>query len=133
MFFFFFFLMIRRPPRSTLFPYTTLFRSIPRVGRSKEDFAIVGSEPELQSSVDSARLHVGLPNFSPIIGIEPEQPSVLVARNHDVAPFPSVELHVPDELGLLAKSHVRPDGGQTAVLCVADWDGKEGEIGRAHV
>src|SRR3712207_8688932 len=26
----FFFLMIRRPPRSTLFPYTTLFRSTPR-------------------------------------------------------------------------------------------------------
>src|SRR3712207_7652613 len=31
MLFFFFFLMIRRPPRSTLFPYTTLFRS--REGR----------------------------------------------------------------------------------------------------
>src|SRR6266704_4308889 len=32
--FFFFFLMIRRPPRSTLFPYTTLFRSArrPRLG-----------------------------------------------------------------------------------------------------
>src|SRR2546429_7085779 len=34
---FFFFLMIRRPPRSTLFPYTTLFRSgvraAPRPGR----------------------------------------------------------------------------------------------------
>src|SRR2546430_15883258 len=30
-FFFFFFLMIRRPPRSTLFPYTTLFRSHQRV------------------------------------------------------------------------------------------------------
>src|SRR2546430_7394543 len=28
-FFLFFFLMIRRPPRSTLFPYTTLFRSSP--------------------------------------------------------------------------------------------------------
>src|SRR5215471_20741115 len=28
--FVFFFLMIRRPPRSTLFPYTTLFRSCPR-------------------------------------------------------------------------------------------------------
>src|SRR3712207_8484813 len=27
MFYIFFFLMIRRPPRSTLFPYTTLFRS----------------------------------------------------------------------------------------------------------
>src|SRR2546430_7324788 len=28
---FFFFLMIRRPPRSTLFPYTTLFRSVRRL------------------------------------------------------------------------------------------------------
>ena len=27
-YYFFFFLMIRRPPRSTLFPYTTLFRSV---------------------------------------------------------------------------------------------------------
>src|SRR2546422_5543617 len=27
-YYFFFFLMIRRPPRSTLFPYTTLFRSL---------------------------------------------------------------------------------------------------------
>src|SRR6266536_4549005 len=30
---FFFFLMIRRPPRSTLFPYTTLFRSFSGCGR----------------------------------------------------------------------------------------------------
>src|SRR5690242_21431302 len=29
---FFFFLMIRRPPRSTLFPYTTLFRSVTGIG-----------------------------------------------------------------------------------------------------
>src|SRR6266481_2980671 len=33
-FFFFFFLMIRRPPRSTLFPYTTLFRSCRRGPRA---------------------------------------------------------------------------------------------------
>src|SRR2546430_11585240 len=31
--FFVFFLMIRRPPRSTLFPYTTLFRSVMGAGR----------------------------------------------------------------------------------------------------
>src|SRR5256885_14388902 len=31
-FFFFFFLIIRRPPRSPLFPYTTLFRSVICVG-----------------------------------------------------------------------------------------------------
>src|SRR4030043_829695 len=36
--FFFFFLMIRRPPRSTLFPYTTLFRSPgPSALRSRRD------------------------------------------------------------------------------------------------
>src|SRR3989441_9092575 len=41
LFHFFFFLMIRRPPRSTLFPYTTLFRSLHRVqhdrGRAPRD------------------------------------------------------------------------------------------------
>src|SRR5580693_7582304 len=35
-FFFFFFLMIRRPPRSTLFPYTTLFRSDGRTARPRD-------------------------------------------------------------------------------------------------
>src|SRR2546425_8635369 len=37
---FFFFLMIRRPPRSTLFPYTTLFRSRDEAGpfKSLQDF-----------------------------------------------------------------------------------------------
>src|SRR2546429_9819408 len=33
--FFFFFLMIRRPPRSTLFPYTTLFRSRIVIGHTR--------------------------------------------------------------------------------------------------
>src|SRR2546429_8694381 len=32
---FFFFLMIRRPPRSTLFPYTTLFRSLRGAGTER--------------------------------------------------------------------------------------------------
>src|SRR5258707_6916542 len=40
-FFFFFFLMIRRPPRSTLFPYTTLFRS---GGVAGEHFGLPGKE-----------------------------------------------------------------------------------------
>src|SRR3989441_4361754 len=44
---FFFFLMIRRPPRSTLFPYTTLFRSRSRRGR-----------PHGRSSTTSARCSV---------------------------------------------------------------------------
>src|SRR3712207_8090208 len=44
----FFFLMIRRPPRSTLFPYTTLFRSLPSVSanalRSPDAFNVIGDQ-----------------------------------------------------------------------------------------
>src|SRR5688572_32183533 len=39
-FYFFFFLMIRRPPRSTLFPYTTLFRSLNTIIKFSSDFFI---------------------------------------------------------------------------------------------
>src|SRR2546428_12693954 len=46
---FFFFLMIRRPPRSTLFPYTTLFRSIVRA-KLESAVAVLGSAtPSLES------------------------------------------------------------------------------------
>src|SRR3712207_7111533 len=38
----FFFLMIRRPPRSTLFPYTTLFRS----GRDAAGLRLTPSDPD---------------------------------------------------------------------------------------
>src|SRR3712207_7099750 len=47
--FFFFFLMIRRPPRSTLFPYTTLFRS-PEEGVPQAD-AIVRAVAGLASAL----------------------------------------------------------------------------------
>src|SRR3712207_8348409 len=36
-----FFLMLRRPPRSTLFPYTTLFRSLEQVTRMLEEAGLV--------------------------------------------------------------------------------------------
>src|SRR5260221_4912109 len=36
----FFFLMIRRPPRSTLFPYTTLFRSVQEAGNARVGRAV---------------------------------------------------------------------------------------------
>src|SRR5712675_3811791 len=51
-FFFFFFLMIRRPPRSTLFPYTTLFRS-PFPAPSYPDHPLARSEGD---AVGSQRL-----------------------------------------------------------------------------
>src|SRR5438552_7306930 len=48
----FFFLMIRRPPRSTLFPYTTLFRSCPHCVRQRgcRAVAVGGSSASAQRS-----------------------------------------------------------------------------------
>src|SRR6267154_4736875 len=46
--FIFFFLMLRRPPRSTLFPYTTLFRSAPPLGRPLPARVARLSEPAQQ-------------------------------------------------------------------------------------
>src|SRR5256885_10026437 len=61
---FFFFLMIRRPPRSTLFPYTTLFRSV-----LVERFEVTGDVPPRQNAgvdhrvkrLDTAVEHLGEP------------------------------------------------------------------------
>src|SRR5947209_13599722 len=47
---FFFFLMIRRPPRSTLFPYTTLFRSHPPTQPSVPKVSEVMDEVPAQKS-----------------------------------------------------------------------------------
>src|SRR3989442_6184289 len=57
---FFFFLMIRRPPRSTLFPYTTLFRS--EAGALSYLLKNVGVE-ELARAIRAAR--AGQPTLAP--------------------------------------------------------------------
>src|SRR5438034_8306288 len=48
---FFFFLMIRRPPRSTLFPYTTLFRSAARLRRAGK----ASRPPEIPAEISRRR------------------------------------------------------------------------------
>src|SRR2546430_9736553 len=55
---YFFFLMIRRPPRSTLFPYTTLFRSARGTGGGAAgDRQTGGGEHRQSDRRDSTRLH----------------------------------------------------------------------------
>src|SRR2546427_7609055 len=63
--------MIRRPPRSTLFPYTTLFRSSAPHGSAPHDSAPLGGAPH-----DSAR-HGSAPHDSAPHGSAP----------HDSAPL----------------------------------------------
>src|SRR2546422_8917023 len=48
--------MIRRPPRSTLFPYTTLFRSVVAVAAQLPDAAVLGRELVPFLARDLARL-----------------------------------------------------------------------------
>src|SRR2546430_10604921 len=82
--YFFFFLMIRRPPRSTLFPYTTLFRSeIPFA------FLPAAGRPEQYGSPGcNARERGGIAGFDQ-------------------------ELRAPHRARHLARRHRRPGGGIT--------------------
>src|SRR2546430_10357516 len=51
----FFFLMIRRPPRSTLFPYTTLFRSNICLGRGTSHSPLGRQESFISSQRETAQ------------------------------------------------------------------------------
>src|SRR2546426_12035290 len=57
-FLFFFFLMIRRPPRSTLFPYTTLFRSLQEQRRFVRQRGVRLRELDQYPSAATAGRHV---------------------------------------------------------------------------
>src|SRR3712207_7027612 len=71
---FFFFLMIRRPPRSTLFPYTTLFRS-----RAPSDaiFAAMHNNPELPILIPDLAWR------SPLSWVAPGSALALLARSEE--------------------------------------------------
>src|SRR5215510_5588029 len=80
-FLFFFFLMIRRPPRSTLFPYTTLFRSTPPASVAPEPSPVlaraVETLPGFVRPEFLARLEA-LPRPAPRSASAPSGPSIRV-------------------------------------------------------
>src|SRR2546429_1099528 len=49
--------MIRRPPRSTLFPYTTLFRSVKIGGVAKAEYAVLLADLALQLGLHRFRVN----------------------------------------------------------------------------
>src|SRR5256885_13122873 len=55
--FFFFFLMIRRPPRSTLFPYTTLFRSPTRGSTARSATRSSAGDRDIQTPDGATSTH----------------------------------------------------------------------------
>src|SRR3712207_8742439 len=101
--------MIRRPPRSTLFPYTTLFRSIP--GRDRVRIVVAGAPPPSRTI---ARIEEELGwEFNQIYGLTETAPrseehtSELQSRQYLVCRLllekkthPTEELHVPSLISL---------------------------------
>src|SRR5688572_33460851 len=83
-FFFFFFLMIRRPPRSTLFPYTTLFRSLAVLGTVRVADGAAASRVVGAGMTQAERvadlMHVGLEARSEEHTSELQSQSNLVCR-----------------------------------------------------
>src|SRR2546426_9192530 len=91
---FFFFLMIRRPPRSTLFPYTTLFRSRERLKLEKYLSGIknMGRLPGALFVVDSKKERIAVAEANklgiPVVAIvdtnaDPDLISVPIPGNDD--------------------------------------------------
>src|SRR2546429_2216658 len=109
--------MIRRPPRSTLFPYTTLFRSIevrlagvPSLDPHNREFsAVVFGEGDFHTRTED----------------RPRPPSLAAGDQLQMGPLSAKILHLLDHprLILLEFDHSRDEL----------WAGLAHQIGRAHV
>src|ERR1039457_6584691 len=132
---FFFFLMIRRPPRSTLFPYTTLFRSdgFPNIRFVGYNFGAVGqldglAEEAFQAgttprAVGFVAVRAGQIGEKLLAGFRQRprgraaaQPVLVIPRLHDVDPPDHSRMARAAELGaeqmiLAGLGGLEPDGG----------------------
>src|SRR2546430_14179411 len=117
--FFFFFLMIRRPPRSTLFPYTTLFRSAPPV---LVDEPRVG---ELGLRIEVAPAHPRVRGR----GVEVEPVLLGVLAVVALGPGQAEDAFLEDRVAAVPERE-----GETERLAIVAYAGEAVlEIGRAHV
>src|SRR5258705_12159913 len=104
--------MIRRPPRSTLFPYTTLFRSEVLLGICAAIADSLGSaaQPSIQTAladamvyVETLRAFVQAADANPIrspSGMTLLNPTTaLAARTLAIEPYPSLLQHIRDLCG----------------------------------
>src|SRR3712207_8723620 len=103
----FFFLMIRRPPRSTLFPYTTLFRSedllrgaLAALLELEEDLTVVG---EAATTTDA-------------VGLARDRKSTRLNSSHANISYPVFCLKKKSIKGVLVMIHVQPQSGDDVEL-----------------
>src|SRR2546422_3486047 len=104
---FFFFLMIRRPPRSTLFPYTTLFRSRARGARAGA--ARVARAPRaLPAERQTDPLQRRRPHVGRVARREPAEDLRRGARSEEHTSELQSRLHLVCRLLLEKKKQERP-------------------------
>src|SRR2546426_2229077 len=93
--------MIRRPPRSTLFPYTTLFRSVPldggKVGAAVERLAVGGEEAGHRPAAVARHrlhgLHVDLVDVGSLLAVHLHAHEVAVHEGRDLGVLERLALH----------------------------------------
>ena len=134
-FFFFFFLMIRRPPRSTLFPYTTLFRSQGNLCWCECPKGFRGFECELSKSIffstqrSKLRKPTGIPcrhtlNLGRLYFLHLNP--VTAPANTKLSPpslFPSPDLNC-----LLRSPDFTPNPGCTGRGSTSGWAGVDNQV-----
>src|SRR3989475_13114953 len=102
--------MIRRPPRSTLFPYTTLFRSYLR--------ASSGSRRSVER-----RVSVALPAFLAGLELTARYPEYLARPDEPLVPG-------PDLVAIPEGSLILTSGTASVALATAAWRRETGPAGR---
>src|SRR2546430_13249719 len=74
--------MIRRPPRSTLFPYTTLFRSGLQFNAGRGDFDSLCDRADLQLEIDGQNITDSNLNFIDLRDAETDRKSTRLNSSH---------------------------------------------------
>src|SRR6266480_3221600 len=113
---FFFFLMIRRPPRSTLFPYTTLFRSLGAQGREQRPGPLDVVSVELGClRVEARKEHVEVANLTedssqllhPVVELAGVGRDQLPPGAEQGSQAADADAHVVEALGVAAETRAR--------------------------
>src|SRR3712207_9584411 len=124
--------MIRRPPRSTLFPYTTLFRSINRAILSGHDMLLVGQIGQAKTKVAEAIAQNLLSPIPIVRGTITSDIPISIPEDELIALLTDAEISRTKPEFVVSpecEDIIRANKLETKI----DWVSGADKIGRAHV